>query len=742
MTYRHSFHRNAHLSQALVAKPLAVGVHRGLAGLALGVLATLAAPAGAEVREPAEATQDRALALPATTIQGEAVSSLPPAYAGEQVASGGKLGLLGNKDFMETPFSTISYTEKYIEDRQAKSITDVIAATDPAVFSNGLTGTFSENYSIRGFASDISDVTVDGLFGMAPFYRVSPEMYERIEVLKGPSALLNGMPPGGSVGGTVNLVPKRAGNEPLTRMTGSYMSDSQLGGHLDMGRRFGQDQQFGVRFNGVHREGDAATDHQKQKADLASLALDWRGERARLSLDLYDADQRITGQNRGMGLAAGVAVPRPPKAGSLLNPDWATVESKDKGAILRGEFDLSEQLTAYAAVGGSKSDYAYNGAMIATVINDAGDLRSSMGQLKFQVRKVSAQTGLKGQLQTGEIKHQWSLNATQYSDKKKDWGRRSVPGADWTTNIYHPTWGPKAPTSWPLIMHSESRLRSYGVADTLSVLDDRLQLTLGVRRQEVLSDTFSVSTGKCTSRYDESATTPAAAVLFKATDDLSLYANYIEGLSKGGTAPLTAANAGAIFAPYKTKQKEVGLKLDLGSLTHTLALYEITRPGSYTDPATNIYSMGGEQRNRGVEWGFFGAPLDDVRLMGGVAHVDPKLTKTEGGRNDGKNATGYPELQGKLGVEWDTPVLQGLTLTANATALSKQYISADNQQSIPGYTLFDVGARYATQVANRPVTLRGNVSNLTNKAYWGMPLTTSLGLGAPRTFELSASVDF
>ncbi|MBC2657786.1 TonB-dependent siderophore receptor [Pseudomonas sp. MSSRFD41] len=710
--------------------------------MALGVLATLAAPAGAEVREPAEATQDRVLALPATTIQGEAVSSLPPAYAGEQVASGGKLGLLGNKDFMETPFSTISYTEKYIEDRQAKSITDVIAATDPAVFSNGLTGTFSENYSIRGFASDISDVTVDGLFGMAPFYRVSPEMYERIEVLKGPSALLNGMPPGGSVGGTVNLVPKRAGNEPLTRLTGSYMSDSQLGGHLDMGRRFGQDQQFGVRFNGVHREGDAATDHQKQKADLASLALDWRGERARLSLDLYDADQRITGQNRGMGLAAGVAVPRPPKAGSLLNPDWATVESKDKGAILRGEFDLSEQLTAYAAVGGSKSDYAYNGAMIATVINDAGDLRSSMGQLKFQVRKVSAETGLKGQFQAGEIKHQWSLNATQYSDKKKDWGRRWVPGADWTTNIYHPTWGPKASTRWPLIMHSETRLRSYGVADTLAVLDDRLQLTLGVRRQEVLSDTFSVSTGKRTSRYDESATTPAAAVLFKATDDLSLYANYIEGLSKGGTAPLTAANAGAIFAPYKTKQKEVGLKLDLGSFSHTLALYEITRPGSYTDPATNLYSMGGEQRNRGVEWGFFGAPLDDVRLMGGVAHVDPKLTKTEGGRNDGKNATGYPELQGKLGVEWDTPVLQGLTLTANATALSKQYISADNQQSIPGYTLFDVGARYATQVANRPVTLRGNVSNLTNKAYWGMPLTTSLGLGAPRTFELSASVDF
>ncbi|MFJ2334105.1 TonB-dependent receptor plug domain-containing protein [Pseudomonas helleri] len=118
----------------------------------------------------------------------------------------------------------------------------MIAATNPAVFSNGLTGTFSENYSIRGFASNISDVTIGGLYGVAPYYRISPEMYERIEVLKGPSALLNGMPPGGSVGGAVNLVPKRAGNEPLKRFTGTYMSDAQFGGHLNVGRRFGEDQ--------------------------------------------------------------------------------------------------------------------------------------------------------------------------------------------------------------------------------------------------------------------------------------------------------------------------------------------------------------------------------------------------------------------------------------------------------------------------------------------------------------------
>ncbi|MDD0975279.1 TonB-dependent receptor [Pseudomonas fontis] len=717
----------------------------GLGGVSMAV--TAAQPdAQTEQAEPAKAeAASESLVLSETTVEGTHLpaDNLPPEYAGGQVATGGRVGLLGNKDIMETPFSTISYTEKYIQDLQAKDITDVIAATDPSVFSNGLSGTYSENYSIRGFSSSVSDMTVDGLYGMAPFYRASPEMYERIEVLKGPSALLNGMPPGGSVGGTVNLIPKRAGDTPLTRLTGIYESDSQFGGHLDIGRRFGEDNQFGVRFNGVYRDGDAAIDHQSRRNGLTSLALDWRGERARLSLDLFDSDDYIKGQNRGIGLAAGVAIPKPPKADTLLNPDWAYVESKDKGAILRGEYDLNDQLMAYAAIGTSKTNYKYSGALSATLINNAGDFTTTMGQLKFEIEKTSAEVGLRGHFDTFGINHQWSVNATQYSDKEKDWGRRSVPGANWTTNIYHPVWGPKAAEAWPLIIHTENDLKSYGIADTLSMFDNRLQLTLGVRRQEVVTDTFNTGTGaRNKPNYDTHATTPSGAILFKLTDNLSLYANYIEGLSKGATAPVSAANAGTVFEPFKSKQKEVGLKLDLGTFTHTLALYEIKRPSSYTDPATNIFSFGGEQRNRGVEWGFFGSPLIDLRLMGGIAYVDPKLTKTAGGVNEGKTATAYPKLQGKLGVEWDTPVVDGLTLTANATSLSKQYISADNSLSIPGYTIFDVGARFATQVASRPVTLRANVSNLTNKDYWGVPLTASLGLGAPRTFELSATVDF
>lgn len=742
MTQRHSNLRNprpaeqaTHLHPAFALNHTTAAVRTVLLlGLTLGTLA--AAPARAQ----GAAAEDVAT-LPGVTVREQAGSTTAP-YAGGQVSSGGRMGLLGNKDFMETPFSTISYTDKFVEDRQAKDITEVIAATDPTVFSNGITGSWSENYAIRGFASNSSDITINGLFGMAPYYRTTPEMFERIEVLKGPSALLNGMPPGGSVGGTVNLVPKRAGEEPLTRLTGTYMSGSQFGGHVDLGRRFGENKQFGIRVNSVYRDGEGPVDRQEKKSQLLSVGLDWRGERARVSADLYSSDDRVDGVARGINLAPGVAVPRPPKPTTLLNPDWSFVHNKDKGAMVRGEFDLGDQLTAYGAFGTSKTRYMYNGAMSALVLDAVGNFRTSMGQLSFDIEKTSGEVGVKGKFQTGSVKHQWALNATRYSDTERDYGRRSVPGADWTSNIYRPVWGPAAGISWPPTLHTETRLTSYGLADTLSFAQDRVQLTLGVRRQEVVSDTFSLTNGARSARYSASATTPAAALLVKATEHVSVYANYIEGLSKGVTAPVTAANAGELFPPYKTKQKEVGLKFDLGDFAHTVSVYEIVRPSSYTDISSNVFSFGGEQRNRGVEWGFFGSPMRGVRLMGGIAYVEPKLTKTTRGINQGKLATGLPKLQGKLGVEWDTPAVPGLTLTANVTAASKQYISADNALSVPGRTVYDLGARYATKVSSHPLILRASVTNVTNKAYWGMPLLSSLGLGAPRTFQLSASVDF
>ncbi|WP_302410251.1 TonB-dependent receptor [Comamonas kerstersii] len=730
---------------------IAIAVQKALLfGLTFSALAVVAPPVWAQAsnveidaseKQSSSSAAEEVATLPAVTVTGEATM---PTYSGGQVATGGRMGFLGDKDFMETPFSTITYTDKYIADQQAKDIQEVISKTDPTVFTSGIAGEALESYSIRGLPSDVGDVTVNGLAGMAGYYRSSPEMFERVEVLKGPSALLNGMPPKGSAGGAVNLVTKRAGDEPLTRLTGTYMSDSHFGGHIDLGRRFGENKQFGIRFNGVYRDGDTALNDQKKKVSQAALGLDWRGDRVRVSADLYQSTERGDGLTRGITLAPGLPVPNPPKPEVSWNPPWTFFDLTEKGAMLRGEFDLTDQLTAYAAAGTSKSEIDTIMG-VPQVFNQAGDFRINYSGVSDRMERKSAEVGIKGKARTGSVGHQFALNATYYNEDYLLRGFRNVLPQDWVTNIYNPVWGPEAerPSNIPALTKTDTRLTSFGVADTLSFAEDRVQLTLGVRRQQVVNDSFNGTTGaRMGQRYKESATTPAAAILVKATDQISVYANYIEGLSQGAIAPNTAENAGEVFAPYKTKQKEVGIKFDLGEFAHTVSLYEIKRPSSYTDPVTNVFSFGGEQRNRGVEWGFFGSPMNGVRLMGGIAYSDAEVMKAAVAANEGKQATGLPKWQAKLGTEWDVPTMQGLTLTANATWADKQYLSADNSLSIPGRTVFDVGARYATKVSGRPLTLRASVTNLTNKAYWAKPHYTSLALGAPRTFYLSATMDF
>lgn len=701
------------------------------------LIGATAAPAAGAV------AADGSVVLDTVTLTATDAGGVPVAYAGGQVATGGQLGMLGNKDVMDTPFSTVAYTEKYVADLQAQSVEEVISATDPAVFASGSTGMLSENYTIRGFDTNLNDASIQGLYGVTPYFRASPEMFERVEVQKGPSALLNGMPPDGSVGGNVNLVPKRAPDEPLNNVTLTYMSDAQFGTHVDLARRFGQDKEFGLRFNGVYRGGEGAVNDQEKGTRLLALGADWRGDRARLSADLYYSKDLVDGVNRGIGLAPGIDVPRPPSPETLLSPTWTFARTEDVAAILRGEVDIADNMTAYAAYGVSRTEFDAMAASPYEVFNAAGDFRTNVAHQRFIYNKRSADVGIRGEAQTGAIRHEWTVSATRYEHDFRFGFLRTMMPEDWITNIYRPVWGPAVDRGFsnePLGKTSAVELTSIGIADTLSFAEDRAQLTLGLRRQRVVSDEFDPDTGARTDRYKASATTPAVALNYRLNDQVSVYANYIEGLSQGVTAPATAENAGEVFPPYRTRQKEIGLKWDRGDFTHTLSLYDIRMPGEYTDPVTNVFSFSGEQRNRGVEWTFFGELRPDLRLMGGVGYVEPKMTKTEGGTNQGKLATGVPKLQAKIGAEWDVAAVSGLTLLGNATYVSKQYINDDNTQSIPGRTVYDLGARYITEVGNRPLTVKASITNVTNKAYWATTLGS--GLGAPRTFLLSASMEF
>lgn len=686
-----------------------------------------------------------ATTLGVVTVSANADRSgeLSTAYAGGQVARGGRLGFLGNKDFMDTPFNITSFTSEGIQNQQARNIGDVVK-NDASVRTVWPDGSYISQFTIRGFPTQTQDMAINGLYGIVPPQMTAGlEAIERVEILKGPSALLNGMAPSGGVGGNINLVTKRATDAPITQLTASYYSHAQFGTHVDFGRRFGTDNSWGIRFNGAYRDGKTGVDQQAQSAGSATVGLDYRGDRVRLSADLgyntmhTDAPTRIAFTDN-----ANFQISAAPRNTLSLGQPWYFAKSKDSFGMVQGEFDINQNLTVFAAAGARKNEFLglYNFIYLQ---NAQGNFRANQYfQPTFSNTKTSL-AGLKGKFNTGPVKHEVNFSVTGLHT---DSGALAPVISTYTGNVYNPpvvaqqnlaAFSSTAPKT------AESDLNTIALADTLHFMDDQVQLTLGARQQSVKVRNFNAVTGAQTSVYDQNKLTPAVALVVRPSRELTLYANYVEGLSQGPVAPAGTANVGAIFPPIQSKQYEAGLKYDFGRIAATVSAFRITQPNGITNPVNNVYGLNGEQRNEGIEFNTFGEVARGVRMLGGVTFMRGVLSKTAGGLQDGNKAIGVPTTQFNLGGEWDAAFMPGLSLTGRAIYTSSQYYNAANSQSIPSWTRIDIGARYKTRMSGTPVTFRAGIENLLDKDYWAAA-SSSFGLarGAPRAFLLSATWDF
>ncbi|MBF4258731.1 TonB-dependent siderophore receptor, partial [Vibrio anguillarum] len=336
---------------------------------------------------------------------------------------------------------------------------------------------------------------------------------------------------------------------------------------------------------------------------------DWRNDIALIEADLYFSTERVDGPNRGLSIASGVDVPSPPSSDTLLSPSWAYNDSEDKGMMIRAELDLSNSVTAYGAVGASRTDFDSNVPQRVKIIDDSGTLEVSLGSVKLESKRTSGEVGIRSSFDTGPIEHYLVLNSTYFREDKNDSPTGNNNPGSWNPNIYNPVWGPEDSTYDNYYeLPVDSTQISFGVADTLSLANGKYQVTLGLRHQSIDYESGVTWNGNAfpTTKLKESTYTPAIVALYKVSDSVSLYGNYTEGLTNGKTAGSGAANVGEAFEPQKTKQTEAGLKLDMNDFAHTFSLFEIKKPNGYQDPDTNIYSFGGEQRNRGIEWGFYG----------------------------------------------------------------------------------------------------------------------------------------
>lgn len=683
--------------------------------------------------------------LPKITVRAKQARAddLPPAQAGGLAGSGARLGLLGNQDVMDTPFNVTSYTAKLIEDQQAKTVADVLN-NDPSVRFTTSGSHTQENFRLRGFDVHNSDLAINGLYGLAPLGSSTLEFIERVEVLKGPSAMFTGMAPSGGIGGVVNLVPKRAGNDPLTRVTLGYETQSQLLTHMDVGRRFGADKAVGVRVNASYGDGETALQGQDKKRHMLSAALDYRDSALTASLDVYDSKLSFEGGSPAMYGFASTTIPKAPDPTvNFLKGAAGTLQNR--AAIARAAYDFGGGMSAFASVGTRRYEHSgfISGTHAHNVQPDGSAQVRGVAQRAYD-DSLSAELGARLNFKTGDVRHELVVQGSQLSLEAGS--LVNVTGMQ-ATNIYNPITPtmPAMPTG-AVPKTSESILSSLALVDTLSLLQDRVRLTLGLRHQQVEQSGFNATTGAVTSEYDEKALTPALGLIVKPWgDDLSLYANYVQGLSQGArVTDVTATNYGHVFKPYKTEQQEVGVKWKAGRFINTVSLFQIAVPTTMTTgPSTSLtYTDGAETQVRGLEWGTSGELMATLRVLGGISYTKSELTKTQGGTNQGNEVFGVPNWQGNLGAQWDTP-LNGLSLNARVIATSGQYLNNANTYRIPGWGQLDLGAAYSTRIADRKTVLRLNMDNAFDRHYWsGSFAEPRATLAQGRIVRASATMDF
>lgn len=670
-------------------------------------------------------------------------------YAGGQVARGGRVGLLGTQDIMDTPFSVTSYTGQGIQDQQARSVGEVLQ-NDPAVRNARGFGNFQELYVIRGFPVYSDDIAYNGLYGLLPRQYVAAELLERVEVLRGASAFLNGAAPGGSgLGGAINLMPKRAAPQPLTDVGFGVSSGGQVGLGVDLSRRFGSNGSTGLRANAVVRDGDTAVDGESRKLGLLGLGFDWRGDGVRVSADLGHQDHRQKAPRPSVTPLG--AVPAAPDSTVNWAPAWTYANERQTFGTLRAEVDLAPGALVWVAAGARRGNEANSLAQTSAAAD--GSASAYRFDNAREDRVSTAELGVRGAFATGPVKHELTASAATFgADFRNAYAFSNFAG--FATDLDNPVPVAAPPADFftggkldaPLTTQKVGT-RSVALADAMKLVDDRLLVTVGLRRQTMTDRSYDYNTGaQLGSTYDESRTTPMVAALWKFGPMVSVYGNYIEGLVRGDVAPLvsgtkTVSNGGQALAPEKSKQTEFGAKFDLGRLGGSVALYSITKPvGTLRDTGatTAVFESQNDQRHRGLELSVFGEAARGLKVLGGASFIDAERIAT------GLQAVGVPRRQLNLGTEWT--VVPDVDLSARVLYTGPQWADAANTNQVKGWTRLDLGADWNTTLAGVPLTLRARVDNVFDKSYWasvgGYPGANYLVLGSPRSFSLSATASF
>ena len=676
------------------------------------------------------------------------------------------LGVLGKANAFTAPITVVNYDEQALNNTEARTLVDAVAKKDASVWqfggeSNTLTGLY-----FRGYQLDARQFSVNGLAGMYGTQGTASVQVGSAQLIKGASTAVNGMDPEGAVSGSVNIETKKAADEGNRKIGLGWFSNNRAQGTFDLGQRFGENKEFGVRANGKLRHGDTPRHGYSEDNKEFALNADYHGEKLRVAFDSIYAKRKTNGGRARMQdiQNANGRLFDVPEGKVNLAPSWQAQNTRGQTNMLTFEWDAFENAQITGGIGYNNARY-YGNFASPTVTSSGLTYNSGRARLTDQrFKTLSMNLTARGEFETGPVSHNWSAAFDRIDRKRTTYqGVRQTKSEEINPRLDIPTQLAKLDSNlgsaWSATPSLDTviKVNSLAVSDTLGFADNKYRLTLGGRFQAV--EQKNKLNGR---KADASRFSPMLMAAWVPQPDLMVYGNYMEDLEPSDIRTDDDGHV-TMADPRVSRQFEVGVRKNWGNFVTTLNAFQIKRPGYWLGKTTSgtdfaarknagLAYSGSEQgmeRSRGIEFNTYANLLNKtLRPSFGLMYLQSTVKDYPNYADNLVNGVqvANPRVIAKAGVEWDTPFAKGLTLNGGVQYFGKSYQDTQKQYAFPSYTLVDVGARYKTKLGKNTLTVSSAVENLFNKNYWqvqrGQYDRSFAVVGMPRTYWLKAELDF
>jgi iron complex outermembrane recepter protein len=650
-----------------------------------------------------------------------------------------------------TPIQADVIDSKTLLDIGAISLSDV-SRLDASVTDAYNAPGYWTTFAVRGFAIDNRyNFRRDGL--PINSETVLPiDSLSSIEILKG----LSGTQAGTSApGGLVNLVVKRP-DADLRDARLRWSQNGTVGAAVDLSQRFGADRAFGARINASADRLDPNYRDARGHRENLALATDWRID-ANHTLE-FEVEHNVQSQPSVPAFSMlGDVVPDPHSIDphiNLNNQPWSlpvvtqgNTMSLRYTQALNANWRFQVQALQQRLVSNDHLAFAFG----ANAECDPCDRFASDGTYALydfrsdderrQTRDLDVH--LSGEFATGALRHALTVGAleSRFDARFNDEAYNFVG----IGNIAGTAVVPSDPSLTYANTNRTERNTELYLRDTVQI-DAHWSVWGGVRHTTIHRTSWETAAGDPTANTDymKSFTTPWLAVSRQFGEHDMAYVSWGEGVESNLVPTHGYDNGGRPLSSTLSRQVELGYKHGDESRQWGLTVYDVDQP---LDDALPDGSFGhdGITRSIGLEASAQGR-VGPLTLRASALRQRVRRERAMDSSNDGRRPTNIPEQSLKLAATWNVAPVPGLAVLADMDYEGGREVLPDNSTRIPGWTRYDLGARYTQQLAATTLVWRAGVDNLFDRRAWReapyqydhaylFPL-------APRTFRASLEAKF